>query len=262
MKVLTQEECNQEDVDVNEACPSMTTYLLSDAPNAPMIIVIPGGAYHHRAYHEGEPVAKWLNQAGYHACVLRYHVAPFHYPIQLQDGQYAIRYVRYHLPNWGISSQSKVGVLGFSAGGHLAAMLSTMFDDGIESPEDPIERQSSRPDFQILCYPVITMGEYTHEGSKQNLLGETQDASIIKQLSCENLVSDHTPPAFIWSTAEDQAVSSMNSLLYVQALQKRSIPYDLHIYQEGRHGLGLANDQHHTRTWKDACLDWMEHYIK
>ncbi|WP_058307659.1 alpha/beta hydrolase [Gracilibacillus massiliensis] len=260
MNILDKIEVNWEEDALHQNCPSITPYVLENRPDAPLVLVIPGGGYQHRAYHEGEPVAEWLNQNGYHACVLRYQVAPIQNQITIKQGQLAIQLIRSNLREWGLSCDSKVGVLGFSAGGHLAATISNHFKE-TSVPDDLPNEYSSRPDFQILCYPVITMEDHTHQGSKQNLLGLNPDQKLMDQFSCEKIVHKDTPPAFIWTTANDQAVPAFNSLKYAEALQAHDIPYELHIYQDGRHGLGLADEHPNTREWKNACLDWLKGYI-
>lgn len=250
LKIVTEAEVSWKEEDIALDCPSITPYLLAEPVQAPLVIVIPGGAYQHRAYHEGEPVAKWLNQNGLHACVLRYQVAPIEKQETIKQGQSAIQKTKSELVNWGLNPDTKVGVLGFSAGGHLAATISNQYIE------------NSRPDFHILCYPVITMGEYTHEGSKGNLLGDHPSDTLVEQYSVELLVHEKTPPAFIWSTANDQSVNSLNSLHYAAALQQHEIPYELHIYQDGRHGLGLADEHPNTKDWKQAALRWLNSYIK
>ncbi|SER10868.1 alpha/beta hydrolase fold [Gracilibacillus ureilyticus] len=260
MKILKQSEIDWQNDSLHEKCPSLTPFLLENKKNAPFIIVIPGGGYSHRAFHEGEPVAKWLNENGFHAAVLRYQVAPIYEQEVISNGQMAVRAVRFHADNWGISPE-KIGVLGFSAGGHLAAIISNLFDDGDKSSENTIMNYSSRPDFHILCYPVITMGEHTHQGSKNNLIGEQADEKLVARFSADKLVTENTPPAFIWSTANDPSVSNFNSLHYAEALQHKNIPYDLHIYQEGRHGLGLADEHPHVYMWQSVCLNWLNQYI-
>ncbi|GAB2555480.1 alpha/beta hydrolase [Gracilibacillus alcaliphilus] len=253
MQIINQQSVIWEDSHLHQDVPSLTPYLIDDKPDAPIVLVIPGGGYGHRAYHEGEPVAQWLNQHGLHACVLRYQVAPIKEQETIKQGQQAILTIMKLKQEWGLTPDSKIGVLGFSAGGHLAAYISNCYLQEGES--------LSRPDFQILCYPVITMKEKTHGGSRANLIGETPSHTLINQHSCEEQVHDQTPPAFIWSTANDQAVSTSNSLAYASALQLKDVPYELHIYQDGRHGLGLADEHPATVDWKQACLQWLEHYI-
>ncbi|MGN8646981.1 alpha/beta hydrolase [Gracilibacillus sp. HCP3S3_G5_1] len=253
MKIIAKDKINWQDSFLHEDIPSITPYITRDNPEAPIILVIPGGGYSHRAYHEGEPVAKWFNQNGLHACVLRYQVAPISQQETIEQAQKAIQLLKAKRKEWGLTGKNKVGVLGFSAGGHLAAVVSNYYNKQ--------NNYSSRPDFHILCYPVITMGQYTHEGSRTNLLGENPDEALIAHYSCEKMIHKDTPIAFIWSTANDQSVLSLNSLKYAEALQRHHIPYELHIYQDGRHGLGLAEEHPQTKDWKHACLRWISAYV-
>jgi dipeptidyl aminopeptidase/acylaminoacyl peptidase len=149
---------------------------------------------------------------------------------------------------------ARVGIMGSSAGGHLASTLLTHFDRGNANATDPIEKQSSRPDLGILCYPVITMGEKTHQGSKKNLLGENPSEELVKLLSNELQVTKETPPTFLFHTAEDPAVPVENSLMFAAALAKNGVPFDLHVYEKGRHGIGLANGH----PWTTECLKWLK----
>ena len=158
----------------------------------------------------------------------------------LQDASRAVRLVRHHANDWGVDPD-KIGVIGSSAGGHLASTLVTHFDSGKADSDDQVERHSSRPDFGILCYPVVTMGPGTHGGSKANLLGKSPDPSLVWLLSNEKQVSPQTPPCFIWHTAEDQAVLVQNSLGFASALADSGVPFDLHVFQNGRHGIGLQD---------------------
>jgi acetyl esterase/lipase len=221
------------------------------------VIVCPGGGYGGLADHEGAPIAALLNRAGISAFVLKYRVAPHRHPAPKADGQRAIRYVRAHAEQYGINP-SKIAVLGFSAGGHLTATLGTQYDDGQPDHEDWIERYSSRPDRVILCYPVITMGSYGHEGSRINLLGEDASDEQIRAFSAEQRVKADAPEAFIWHTSNDQAVPVENSLRYALALGIHGIPYDLHVFEKGPHGLGLAENDNAVRVWSDLCLTWLK----
>lgn len=221
------------------------------------IIVCPGGGYGHLADHEGAPIAEMLNAAGISAFVLKYRVAPHSHPAPLADGQRAIRYVRAHAEHYGINP-SKIAVLGSSAGGHLTATLGTQYDGGQPGHADPIERVSSRPDRVILCYPVITMESYGHAGSRINLLGEDATEEQIQAFSAERQVRADAPEAFIWHTSDDQAVPVENSLRYALALGAHGIPYDLHIFEKGPHGLGLAEHDDTVRVWSDLCLTWLK----
>jgi acetyl esterase/lipase len=241
----------------DEDCPALTPFLI-EGNNKAAVIVCPGGGYGMRASgHEGDDVAKWLNTLGINAFVLRYRVAPYSYPCALLDAQRAIRYVRSHASSMGINA-AKVGILGFSAGGHLAASASTHYDHGNPKAIDPIEQESSRPDLLVLCYPVITMNPpYTHEGSRLNLLGSEPSTELIELMSNELQVTADSPPTFLWHTSNDP-VFVENSLLYAAALSRHKVPFDLHVYEKGRHGLGLAEDDEHVGTWTDLCSVWLK----
>lgn len=239
-----------------EDIPALTPYLTDGEGNA-AVVVCPGGGYARRAEHEGEPIAQWLNTLGISAFVLRYRVAPYRYPAALMDAQRAIRHVRFHAAQYRIDPE-KVGILGFSAGGHLAATAGTHHDAGDEAHPDPVERLSSRPDAMVLCYPVITLkGPYAHAGSRENLLGPEPDPALVDALCSEEQVSGDTPPAFLWHTSDEEAVPVQNSLLFASALHRRQVPFDLHVYSHGRHGLGLAADHPSARGWTGACADWL-----
>jgi len=170
-----------------------------------------------------------------------------------------VRLVRAKAADWKIDPK-RVGIMGSSAGGYLASTLMTHFDSGNPNATDPIERQSSRPDLGILCYPVITMGEYTHPGSKNNLLGANPPSKLVKLLSNELQVTTHTPPCFIWTTYEDKTVPMENSLMFAEALRKNQVPFDFHVYQKGDHGMGLADKPPfaHPHPWADDCLFWLK----
>jgi len=223
---------------------------------ASAVIICPGGGYARHAPHEGQPVAEWLNSIGISAFVLKYRVAPYRHPAPLTDARRAIRYVRFYANEFGIDPH-RVGILGFSAGGHLAAAAGTQFDYGDAHAADPIERQSSRPDVMILCYPVITFLEYRHHGSMANLLGEHPPFALREQLSLERQVTSDTPPTFLWHTSDDEGVPVENSLLFASALSRHRVPFELHSYESGRHGLGLAQDHPQARTWTRLCELWL-----
>lgn len=240
----------------SEDIPALFPYLVQGENNS-AVIVCPGGGYGMRADHEGEPIAKWLNSIGISAFVLRYRVAPYQYPAALLDLQRAIRTVRYHAKEWRINP-AKVGTLGFSAGGHLVSTAGTHFHEVEATLEDPIDEESSRPDLQILCYSVITMKDpYTHQGSRTNLLGERASIELVEKLSNEEQVTNETPPTFLWHTADDD-VAVENSLNFAVALSKNKVPFDLHIYEKGRHGLGLATEDEHVGTWTRQCEIWLK----
>lgn len=241
----------------NGFVPYLEPYILENGMQNSCIIVFPGGGYTHLASHEGEPVAKWLNSIGISAFVLHYRVSPYKHPAPLFDAKRAVRLVRYNAKNWNINPK-KIGVLGFSAGGHLASTVGTLFDQGDKKSDDPVERVSCRPDCMILCYPVISMAEFTHEGSKNALLGSSPDPVLVWTLSSHNMVTERTPPTFLWHTSDDSSVRVENSLLFAMALKKHNVPFELHIFPHGRHGLGLAKDTPHVGAWTKLCEKWLE----
>jgi acetyl esterase/lipase len=242
----------------NAGCPSLTPYLLEGAGPYSTIIVFPGGGYRARAAHEAEPIACWLNSLGVAALVLNYRVAPFQHPTPLQDAQRAIRLIRYRAEEWRLDP-NRVGVLGFSAGGHLVSSAGTHYDQGDPAADDPVERLSSRPDLLVLCYPVITMGQYTHEGSRTALLGEReQNPELVALLSNELQVTEDTPPTFLWHTAKDQAVPVENSLHFAAALAQQGVEFEVHVFEQGPHGLGLAPSYPGAGAWPALCAAWLE----
>jgi acetyl esterase/lipase len=224
------------------------------------VIVCPGGGYAHLAItYEGEDVARWLNTLGISGFVLKYRLGPrYHHPIEIGDAQRAIRYVRAHAKELGIEP-NRIGIWGFSAGGHLAASTGTHFDPGKTDSPDPIERESSRPDFMILAYPVITMKDpYAHAGSRTNLLGNNPDPSLVELLSNELQVKPDTPPAFLFHTTEDKTVPVENSVEFYLALRKAGVPAEMHIYLKGRHGVGLAPNDPVLSKWPGQLADWLK----
>lgn len=236
--------------------PRLTPYLLNDSLPHSAVIVCPGGGYSGRAFHEGEPIAQWLNDAGIAAFVLDYRVAPYRHPAPLQDAQRAIRTVRARAKEWRIHAD-RVAILGFSAGGHLAASAATMFDHGKPDASDPVEQQSSRPDALIACYPVISFSQHTHGGSMLNLLGNDPADDQRRYLSLENRVTAETPPTFLWHTAADEAVPVENSLVFAAALRRHSVPFALHVFPTGSHGQGLATGERLASEWPNICVDWL-----
>ena len=242
--------------------PTLTPYL-PDPANATgaAMVICPGGAYGMLAPHEGNDYALWLNQHGVTCFVLKYRLGSsgYRHPAMLNDGARAVRWVRAHADDYKIDPH-RVGIMGSSAGGHLASTLMTHFDAGDTNAADMIERQSSRPDIGILCYPVITMGKFAHQGSKDNLLGKNPPAKLVKLLSNELQVTTNTPPCFIWATFEDETVPVENTLMFAEALRKNHVPFDLHIYQKGRHGLGLDDKSPfaHPHPWANDCLFWLK----
>lgn len=223
------------------------------------VLICPGGGYGALAFdHEGHQVAKWLNTIGVTGAVLKYRLGPkYHHPAPLTDAQRGLRYLRANAASLGLDP-ARIGVMGFSAGGHLASTLSTHYDAGQPDAADPIDRVSCRPDFSILCYPVISiMSDFGHKGSLRNLLGDNPDPELVKSLSNETQVTKDTPRTFIFHTAEDPGVPVMNALVYYQALVKNGIKAELHIYQNGPHGVGLAPGDPVLFTWKERLHDWL-----
>lgn len=243
--------------------PTLTVYLPAAAKaTGAAIVICPGGGYAGLAEHEGKSYALWLNEQGIAGCVLKYRLAPggYHHPAMLQDAARAVRTVRARAAEWKLDPK-RIGIMGSSAGGHLASTLVTHFDAGKVDAADPIERVSSRPDLGILCYPVITMGEFTHGGSKKNLLGESPTPELVKELSNELQVTKDTPACFIFHTAEDTAVPVENALLFAGALRRAGVPFDLHIYERGRHGIGLGSQPYGSgeqHPWTHDCAFWLK----
>lgn len=244
------------DVPPEAGAPCLTPYLVDAPAPAAAMLVCPGGGYGARAAHEGEPVARWLNTLGIAAFVLDYRVAPHRHPLPLADAQRGIRMVRQRAAEWRLRPD-RVGILGFSAGGHLAASAGTLFDQDDPAAADPIQRHSSRPDALVLCYPVITFGEHRHDGSMGNLLGPEPSKDLRRQLSLELRVTPETPPTFLWHTADDAGVPVENALLFAQALSRCRVPFALHVFARGRHGLGLAPDDPAVGAWTGLCARWL-----
>ena len=224
------------------------------------IVICPGGGYRGLAMdHEGHQIAQWLNSLGISAfiCDYRHSGKGYKHPSPMLDVHRAIRTVRFRAEELGIQP-NQIGVLGFSAGGHLASTALTTFNNGSPRSADPVERFSCRPDFGVLCYPVIAFGEkYTHRGSQNNLLGEDPPGEMIERLSSEKQVTKSCPPTFLWHTAEDKGVPFENSVAFFTALQAAGVPAELHVYEKGRHGVGLARDIPGTCNWPQECADWM-----
>ncbi len=246
-----------EDKDVPQITPWIPA---KDKANGVAIVVAPGGGYGHLAVdHEGRQIAEWCNANGITAFVLRYRHAPsYHHPTPHMDAQRAIRTVRARAEEWGIDP-TKIGIIGFSAGGHLTATTATQYDKGEGKSSDPIQRVSSRPDFAILCYPVITMTDpYTHAGSRRNLLGDKPSDEMIQKMSAEKNVTADTPPCFLFHTTEDPAVPVQNAVAFYLALKENNVPTEMHIFEKGRHGLGLAQSDPAASVWPSQCITWLK----
>lgn len=239
----------------SECLPSITPYIKEGAKAA--VIVCPGGGYRMKAPHEGEPIAKFLNECGVSAFVLDYRVAPYKYPCELLDAKRAVRYVRFNADKFGID-KDKIGICGFSAGGHLAAMTLTSPEN--EAAEynvgDEIDSVSSKVNLGILCYAVLVYGEHANKATFENLCGS--DEALKEKMSLEKRVTDDTAPAFIWHTANDGAVPATDAMMFATELAKRNIPYELHIFRDGKHGLGLASKNPDVAEWTNLCKTFLK----
>lgn len=227
--------------------PALTTWLAAK-PNGAAVLVCPGGGYGALAMdHEGKQIAEWYNSFGVSAFILKYRLGPrYRHPAPLDDARRAMRMIRERAPKLGLDP-ARIGVMGFSAGGHLASTLSTHFQQG------------ERPDFAVLCYPVISFTtRYTHSGSMRNLLGAPPDPALVWDLSNELKVTAETPPTFLFHTNADAGVPPENSILYYMALRRVGVPAEMHIYQEGRHGVGLAQKDPVLSSWPDRLKDWLK----
>ena len=246
--------------DTDEDIPTLTLYPAThhDKPTA-AIIVAPGGSYHHlAANHEGRQIANWFNAMGVTAFVLQYRLGPrYHHPIELGDAQRAMRLVRSRAKDFNIDPAT-IGFMGFSAGGHLASTLATHFDAGNASDPDPVNLQNCRPDFVILAYPVISMtADYSHKGSAENLLGTPPYPALAKQLSNELNVTSTTPPTFLFSTSADTVVPPENTVAFYLALHKAGVPAEMHIFEEGPHGVGLDLNDVALSEWGTLLRNWL-----
>lgn len=248
--------------DKDDDKPTLTAFLPApDKATGAAIVICPGGGYGGLAPHEGAGYAQWLAENGIAGLVLKYRLGShgYRHPAMLNDAARAVRLARSKADEWHVDVK-RVGIMGSSAGGHLASTLLTHFDAGKADDPDPIEHFSSRPDIGILCYPVITMGPLTHGGSKKNLLGDNPPQELVDLLSNEKQVTKDTPPTFLFHTWEDGAVKVENSLMFAEALRAAGVPFDLHIYQKGQHGMGLgggrAGGPHHP--WAADCLYWLK----
>ncbi|MBI3878163.1 MAG: alpha/beta hydrolase [Verrucomicrobia bacterium] len=243
--------------------PTLTPHFASPTKaTGAAFVICPGGGYGALAPHEGFHYALWLNEQGIAGFVLKYRLGPagYKHPAMMNDVNRAIRYVRAKAGDWKLDAK-KIGIMGSSAGGHLASTALTHFDAGNPDATDPIDKQSSRPDLGILCYPVISMGPLTHGGSKKNLLGDNPPAELVQLLSNELQVTKDTPPTFLFHTWEDKAVKVENSLEFAAALKKNNVPFSLHIYPKGAHGIGLGSgqwDPSARHPWTTECALWLK----
>ena len=240
--------------------PSIAPYVVpAGRGTGTAVVVCPGGGYRNLAMdHEGDQVAKWLNSLGVTAFVLKYRLGPkYHHPMELGDAQRAIRTLRAKAAEYRVMPD-RIGIMGFSAGGHLASSAGTHFDAGEAGAADPIDRMSSRPDFLVLGYPVISFTTpYTHKGSLQNLLGDHPDPKLVEYLSSELQVTAQTPPTFLFHTTTDNGVPVENSVLFYLALRKAGVPAEMHIYERGPHGVGLAPLDEALSSWPSRLAAWL-----
>jgi len=243
------------DVDV----PTLTVFPApADKAVGTAVIVCPGGGYARlSAVKEGSEIAEWFNTLGVTAFVLRYRLGDYGHPQPLRDALRAIRAVRADAEHYGVRP-NRIGIIGFSAGGHLAASASTLFAAPEGKTGAPLDGVSGRPDFSILMYPVITMQDkFTHAGSRRNLLGNNPSAALVDHLSTELQVTANIPPTFVFHTQEDGTVPVENALLYYSALRAAGVPGELHIYEKGPHGVGMRPPHAAALAWPAACETWM-----
>jgi acetyl esterase/lipase len=239
--------------------PTLAVYLPDPSTaNGCGIVICPGGGYSHLSMiREGSDVAHWLNSHGVAAFVLKYRLNPYRQPVPMLDGQRAMRLARFHATDWNIDP-NRIGMMGFSAGGHVASTIGTHFDSGNPAAPDPIDRLGCRPDFLVLLYPVISMKqEIAHAGSRHFLLGDIPSDELVQSLSNETQVTAQTPPTFLAASKTDPTVKIINSELFYQALQKAGVPSQLVEFNTGGHGWGLAPNNPELAVWKDTCLTWM-----
>lgn len=251
----------------------LSAYILDSSPQIdenrvrPAIVICPGGGYAYLSDREKEPFAVRFLAQGYHAFILNYS-APAKYPTQLMEAAAAVALIRKNAQQWHIDTDA-IAICGFSAGGHLAANLSTMWNREFLTDALKVPSESLRPNATILSYPVITSGEFAHRGSFENLLGDSCNTTQLEEVSLENAVGPHVPTTFLWHTLEDQSVPVENSFLYASALRKNNVPFEMHIYPEGRHGLGLCNYETaapgdsgayspHAENWFELCCRWLK----
>jgi acetyl esterase/lipase len=244
--------------------PSLTIYLPDkEKASGAAVVIFPGGGYGHLAMdHEGHQIAQWLNSIGVAGFIVKYRHrnsgAGYGHPAPIQDAQRAIRMVRSRAKEWGVDP-GRIGIIGFSAGGHLASSAGTHFNTRYSEPVDEIDRSSARPDFMILMYPVISFTEwYTHKGSMINLLGKNPDKDLMESFSNEKQVTSETPPTFLVHADDDKVVPAENSVAFYLALRKAGVPAEMHIYEKGGHGFGPGIGKGACSSWMVRCADWMK----
>ncbi len=242
-----------------EEIPVLEYYPAKEKKSDTTVVILPGGGYCGRAGHEGKGYAEYLNAAGFDTFVCEYRVHPSSFPIPLLDARRAVRLVRYYADKYGVN-KNKICIMGSSAGGHLAALTSTYTDPIDFEGMDEIDNEDFLPNGTILCYPVITFidDRICHQGSRENLLHCT-DREMYKKTSPEALVTEKTPPAFIWHTAADGGVNVINSYMYATALREEGIPCEMHIFPFGGHGMGTADGEPHVHQWTELLVNWLKY---
>lgn len=240
--------------------PDLVPYLIDASGSIPCIIIAPGGGYQGRAPHEGAPIAKWLNSIGISAFVLNYRHAPFRFPVPFLDAQRAVRLVRFHARTYNIDP-SRVGMLGFSAGGHLTSLMGTLQERNwfpTDYTKDEIDSQDDALDCMILCYPVIDIAAKGLEGCRINIMGKKPDPRLAALLTTDRQVDVNTPPAFLWTTRDDQTVPFIHSTSFAKALERNGIEHEIHVFEHGVHGLGLAENVPEVEEWTKDCESWLQ----
>ena len=244
--------------------PTLTIYLpAKEKATGAAVVIFPGGGYGHLAMdHEGHQIARWLNSFGVAGFILKYRHrnsgAGYGHPAPLQDAQRAIRMVRSRAKQWKIDP-GRIGIIGFSAGGHLASSTGTHFQNRYSDAKDTIDQNSCRPDFMILVYPVVSFTEqYAHIGSRNNLLGKNPDRNLVENLSNEKQVTPETPPTFLVHANDDKPVPPENSIHFYLAMRKAKVPAEMHIYERGGHGFGPGTGKGACSSWMVRCSAWMQ----
>lgn len=247
--------------------PTMGTYILNSKEKRGAVLICPGGGYAVQCEHEAEAVAMQFNAAGYHAFIIYYSVAPRKHPQPLLDASRAMCIIRKNADEWNID-ENKIAICGFSAGGHLAASLGVHWERSYLQNAEGIDKGKNNPNALILCYPVITAGPFANRGSFESLLGTEASKELLDEMSLENQVTEKTVPTFIWHTFPDISVPVENSLFFASALRKKGVPFELHIYPQGKHGLSLATEETaggrsaeiipHVAGWMKLCIEWLK----
>lgn len=257
-------------VETDDFAPALENYLLKDKNKDKSVLIFPGGGYTHRSEHEGKDVAEFFNKNGYNAFVLHYRVTPYKFPYPLLDALRAVKHIKSKADEWHLN-KNKIIIMGFSAGGHLASMVGTNNDlyrdiyrrelKKHKLNQVSVENENSLVNAQILSYPVISTGEFAHQGSVDNLMGKSSSQKLLEIFSTDKYVCARTASTFIWHTADDASVPVENSLLFCRALSKEKINFESHVFPKGSHGLGLAVENEYVSKWTDLLLEWLNDWI-